>query len=93
MTRNQKFDVNLIVKLDFLQDVRVQDWISKIKKKSVVLMRNIHHVQVPLSNWVRGIMVLDVGCDFHDRGSIPSECQIPRGVDLREVNFTIATRY
>ena len=29
---------------------------------------------------VRGVMVLDVGCEFHDRGSIPSECQIPRDV-------------
>ena len=27
--------------------------------------------------WVYGVMVLDVGYEFRDRGSIPSECQIP----------------
>ena len=40
--------------------------------------------------WVRGVMVLDVGCEFHDRGSIPSECQTLRDVDHGQVNFTIA---
>ena len=44
-----------------------------------------------LSKWVRGLMALDVGCEFRDRGSIPSESQIPRDVDLGKVNFTIAS--
>ena len=41
--------------------------------------------------WVRGVMVLDVGCEFHDWGSVPRECQIPRNVDLGQVNFTITS--
>ena len=41
--------------------------------------------------WIRGIMVLDVGCEFRDQSSIPSECQIPRDVDLGQVNFTIVS--
>ena len=36
----------------------------------------------PLNNGTR--------CEFRDRGSIPSECQIPRDVDLGQVNFTIS---
>ena len=36
-------------------------------------------------------MVLDVGFEFRDRGSIPSECQTPRDVDIGQVNFTIAS--
>ena len=36
-------------------------------------------------------MVLDLGCKFRDRGSIQGECQIPRDVDLEQVNFAIAT--
>ena len=42
-------------------------------------------------SWVRGLMVLDMGYEFRDRDSIPSECQIPRDVDLGQVNFTIAS--
>ena len=30
----------------------------------------------------RGVMVLDVGFEFCDWGSIPNECQIPRDVKL-----------
>ena len=41
--------------------------------------------------WVCGVMVLDVRCEFRDRGSIPSEFQIPRDVDLGQVNFAIAS--
>ena len=44
-----------------------------------------------ISLWVRGIVVLVVGWEFRDRGSIPSEYQIPRDVDLGQVNFTVAS--
>ena len=40
--------------------------------------------------WVRGIIVLDVGYEFRDQGSIPGECHLSRDVDLEQVNFTIA---
>ena len=36
-------------------------------------------------------MVLDVGCELHDRGSTPSECQILRDIDFGQVKFTIAS--
>ena len=26
--------------------------------------------------WVRGLMAINVGCEFRDPGSIPSVCQI-----------------
>ena len=39
-------------------------------------------------NWVCGVMALNMGCEFHDRGSISSESQIPHDVDLEQVNFT-----
>ena len=51
---------------------------------------NVWQPKPSSSLWVRGVMVLDVGCEFRNRGSIPSECQIPRDVDLGQVNFTIA---
>ena len=41
--------------------------------------------------WVRGVMILDVGWEFRDQGSIPRECQIPSDADLGQVNFTIAS--
>ena len=44
-----------------------------------------------LSKWVCCVMALDGGCEFRDRGSVPSECQIPRDADLGQVNFTIAS--
>ena len=36
--------------------------------------------QTDKGSWVRGIMLLDVGNKFRDRGSIPSEFQILRAV-------------
>ena len=41
--------------------------------------------------WVRGVMELNVGCEFRDQGSIPSEYLIPRDVDLWQVNLTIVS--
>ena len=47
------------------------------------LQKKFHCIAVLLYITVRGvIMVLDMGCEFRDCGSIPSECQIPRDVDL-----------
>ena len=31
--------------------------------------------------WVRGLMAINVGCEFRDRGSIPSVCQITDAED------------
>ena len=38
-----------------------------------------------------GLEVLDVGCEFWDQSSIPSECQRSHDVDLGQVNFIIAS--
>ena len=57
--------------------------------KPRVLMIKVHYNSTRYV-WVRGVMVLDVGCEFRDRGSIPSEYLIPRNTDLGQVNFAIA---
>ena len=36
-------------------------------------------------------MVLDMGWELRDRGSIPNDYQIPRDVDFGQVNFIIAS--
>ena len=41
--------------------------------------------------WVCGLVVLDVGCEFSDRGSTPGECQRSRDVDLGQVILTIVS--
>ena len=33
-------------------------------------------VALTYSSWVRGLMAINVECEFRDRGSIPSVCQI-----------------
>ena len=35
--------------------------------------------------WFRGLMAINVGCEFRDRGSIPSVCQIT-DADLGQVS-------
>ena len=35
--------------------------------------------------WVCGLMAINVGCEFHDRGSIPNVCQIA-DADLGQVS-------
>ena len=51
----------------------------------------VSRADIEEGQWVRGVVVLDVGYEFWDRGSIPSECQTPRDVDLGQVIFTIAS--
>ena len=52
-----------------------------------LMIKNPLYGRPTLSLWVRGTMVLDMGCEFRGRGSIPSECQRSRDVDLGQVNL------
>ena len=48
-----------------------------------VIKNKYQHSKKNLS-WVRGLMVINVECEFRDRGSIPSVCQIT-DADLGQV--------
>ena len=42
--------------------------------------------------WVRGLMAINVECEFRDRGSIPSVCQITDAANLNHsLNGGLAT--
>ena len=36
------------------------------------------------------MVLINLGCEFHDQGSIPSLCKITCVIDLGQVNFTVA---
>ena len=65
------------------------DRLKILKIRSLVIPRIKTKLFDNRQVWVRGIMVLDVGCEFRDRGSIPSECQIPRDVDLGQLYHSL----
>ena len=69
-------------------NIRFHKWenVNKFRVSNHSMFHDFH-----LFSWVRDLMVLSAGCEFRDRGSIPSECQISRGVELGQVNFTIAS--
>ena len=67
MSRRNKFRVVL---------ASVMSSFYSLDSKSRLLDKNIFINKVRCLPWVRGLMAINVGCEFRDRGSIPIVCQI-----------------
>ena len=64
---------------DTLQDPEFREvGTHLLEKRKVYLFIKTKHSLIDRihATWVRGVMAIDVGCEFRGRSSIPSVCQI-----------------